>query len=98
MLSVLRFSLIFILLYAPNMLYAQIDQIDVNLVELWLDDVLVAKQGMLSSSYSEDQGAKVLAKEEFTVRICLGRGESSAEIWTTDLSYDYIKINAEYRT
>jgi len=53
---------------------------------------------MLSTSYSEDQGIKVLAKDEFSVRICLGRGESSAEIWTTDLSYDYIKINAEYRT
>ena len=77
---------------------APVDQIDVNLVELWLDDVLVAKQGMLSSSYSEDQGVNVLAKDEFSVRICLGRGESSAEIWTTDLSYDYIKINAEYRT
>ncbi len=77
---------------------APVDQVDVNLVELWLDDVLVAKQGMLSSSYSEDQGVKVLAKDEFSVRICLGRGESSAEIWTTDLSYDYIKINAEYRT
>ena len=53
---------------------------------------------MLSTSYSEDQGIKVLAKDEFSVRIFLGRGESSAEIWTTDLSYDYIKINAEYRT
>ena len=77
---------------------APVDNIDTSLVELWLDDVLVAKEGMLSSSYSEDQGVKVLAKDEFLVKVCLGRGDSSAEIWTTDLSYDYIKINAEYRT
>ena len=77
---------------------APVDRIDISLVELWLDDVLVAKEGMLSSSYSEDQGVKVLAKDEFLVKVCLGRGDSSAEIWTTDLSYDYVKINAEYRT
>ena len=77
---------------------APVDNIDTRLVELWLDDVLVAKEGMLSSSYSEDQGVKVLAKDEFLVKVCLGRGDSSAEIWTTDLSYDYVKINAEYRT
>ena len=77
---------------------APVDNIDTSLVELWLDDVLVAKEGMLSSSYSEDQGVKVLAKDEFLVKVCLGRGDSSAEIWTTDLSYDYVKINAEYRT
>ena len=77
---------------------APVDYIDTSLVELWLDDVLVAKEGMLSSSYSEDQGVKVLAKDEFLVKVCLGRGDSSTEIWTTDLSYDYVKINAEYRT
>ena len=77
---------------------APVDHIDTSLVELWLDDVLVAKEGMLSSSYSEDQGVKVLAKDEFLVTVYLGRGDSSAEIWTTDLSYDYVKINAEYRT
>ena len=77
---------------------APVDNIDTSLVELWLDDVLVAKEGMLSSSYREDQGVKVLAKDEFLVKVCLGRGDSSAEIWTTDLSYDYVKINAEYRT
>ena len=76
---------------------APVDNIDTSLVELWLDDVLVAKEGMLSSSYREDQGVKVLAKDEFLVKVCLGRGDSSAEIWTTDLSYDYVKINAEYR-
>ena len=77
---------------------APVDNIDTSLVELWLDDVLVAKEGMLSSSYSEDQGVKVLAQDEFLVKVCLGRGDSSAEIWTTDLSYEYVKINAEYRT
>ena len=77
---------------------ASIEHIDINLIELWLDDVLVVKKGMLNSSYSEDQGIKVLEKDEFLVKVRLGRGVASAQIWTTDLSYDYVRINAEYRT
>ena len=77
---------------------APVEHIDTNLVELWLDDVLVAKEGMLNSSYNEDQGTKVLEKDEFLVKVRLGRGSASAQIWTTDLSHDYVKINAEYRT
>ena len=52
----------------------------------------------MSSTYTEDAGANVLAQNEFTVLIDLGRGEVSETIWTTDLSYDYVRINAEYRT
>ena len=77
---------------------APIEKVDTSLIELWLDDVLVAREGMLSDSYNEIDGSRVLGKDEFSVRIGLGRGLSSAEIWTTDLSYDYVKINAEYRT
>ena len=77
---------------------APIKHIDMNLIELWLDDVLVVKEGMLNSAYSEDQGTKVLEKDEFLVKVRLGRGIASAQIWTTDLSYDYVKINADYRT
>jgi len=77
---------------------APIEDVDTSLIELWLDDVLVARGGMLSDSYNEIDGARVLGKEEFSVRIGLGRGSCSTEIWTTDLSYDYVKINAEYRT
>ncbi len=77
---------------------APIENVDTSLIELRLDDVLVARAGMLSESYNEIEGSKVLGKEEFSVRINLGRGQTSTEIWTSDLSYDYVKINAEYRT
>ena len=72
--------------------------LDASLVHLWLDDVQVAANGLMSPSYSEQEGARVMAQEEFTVRIDLGRGTASEWIWTTDLSYDYVRINAEYRT
>ncbi len=56
------------------------------------------QQRRRSPSYTEDQGAKVMAQEEITIRIELGRGQCSETIWTTDLSHEYVKINAEYRT
>jgi glutamate N-acetyltransferase/amino-acid N-acetyltransferase len=77
---------------------AQVVDLDVSNVALWLNDVEVARGGMMSSTYTEDAGADVLAQNEFTVLIDLGRGEVSETIWTTDLSYDYVRINAEYRT
>jgi glutamate N-acetyltransferase/amino-acid N-acetyltransferase len=77
---------------------AQIDGLDAAGVSLWLDEVEVAHQGLMSASYSEEAGAAVLAKDEFEVRIDLGRGASTETIWTTDLSYDYVRINAEYRS
>ena len=77
---------------------AEVVDLDVSNVALWLNDVEVARGGMMSSTYTEDAGANVLAQNEFTVLIDLGRGEVSETIWTTDLSYDYVRINAEYRT
>jgi glutamate N-acetyltransferase/amino-acid N-acetyltransferase len=58
----------------------------------------VAQQGLMASSYREEAGAAVMAKPEFEVRVQLGRGDAEAVVWTCDLSYDYVKINAEYRT
>jgi len=77
---------------------APIMDVDTRLIRLWLDDVLVANAGMLSESYTEEEGARVLGNNEFSVKIDLGRGSASTEIWTTDLSYEYVKINSEYRT
>ena len=77
---------------------APIIDVDTRLIRLWLDDVLVANAGMLSESYTEEEGARVLENNEFSVKIDLGRGSASTEIWTTDLSYEYVKINSEYRT
>ena len=77
---------------------AQIDGLDAAGVSLWLDEVEVAHQGLMSASYSEEAGAAVLAKDEFEVCIGLGRGACRETIWTTDLSYEYVRINAEYRS
>jgi glutamate N-acetyltransferase/amino-acid N-acetyltransferase len=67
-------------------------------VDLYLDDVLVAQRGGRSPGYREEQGAAVMKKAEFLVRTVLHRGRASATVWTCDLSFDYVKINAEYRT
>lgn len=78
--------------------YAGIADLDVARVELFLDDVMVAANGGRHPEYREEQGAGVLAKPEFTVRVRLNRGSAAATLWTCDLSYEYVKINAEYRT
>ena len=67
-------------------------------VQLWLDDVRVAQDGLMTQSYSESLGAAVLAQDEFVVTIDLGLGTAEETVWTTDLSYEYVRINAEYRT
>jgi glutamate N-acetyltransferase/amino-acid N-acetyltransferase len=67
-------------------------------VQLWLDDVQVAQDGLMCESYTDQQGTQVLAQDEFKISIDLGMGDAVETIWTTDLSYDYVRINAEYRT
>ncbi|MDE0056078.1 MAG: bifunctional glutamate N-acetyltransferase/amino-acid acetyltransferase ArgJ [Gammaproteobacteria bacterium] len=77
---------------------AGIEDLDPSGVSLHLDDVCVAEGGLVAASYTEAQGAGVMARDEFTVRIDLGRGTCAESVWTSDLSYEYVKINAEYRT
>ena len=77
---------------------ADIDRLDVSAVNVWFDDVPVMSGGLMAPGYTEEAGARVLAGDEFTIRIELGRGAASTEVWTSDLSYDYVRINAEYRT
>ncbi|MEC7991870.1 MAG: bifunctional ornithine acetyltransferase/N-acetylglutamate synthase, partial [Pseudomonadota bacterium] len=77
---------------------AQVADLDASKVALWLDDVQVAEGGLMSSSYTEAAGSAVLAQDEFKVTIDLGRGNAEETIWTTDLSYEYVRINAEYRS
>lgn len=77
---------------------AQVNDLDVEKVYLHLDDVLVAEKGGLSPQYREAQGAAVMQKDAFVIRLSLGRGDAAADIWTTDFSYDYVKINADYRS
>jgi glutamate N-acetyltransferase/amino-acid N-acetyltransferase len=78
--------------------YAGVDDLDVSKLNLYLDDVLVAKQGGRNPEYREEDGQRVMQQSEITVRVKLGRGSESATIWTCDLSHDYVSINADYRS
>jgi len=78
--------------------YAGIGDLDVDRVKLWLGDVLVAENGGRAAAYREEEGAAVMAAPEIVVRIDLARGAARATVWSCDFSYDYVKINAEYRT
>jgi len=77
---------------------AGVADLDTQGVALYLDDVCVAQGGLMSAQYSEQAGAAVMAQPEYRVRVELGRGQASDTVWTCDFSYDYVKINAEYRT
>lgn len=77
---------------------AEIEQLDVDAVDIFLDEVQIVAKGGRAIEYQEEQGAGVFAKEEFCIRIVLARGSISETVWTTDLSHDYVKINAEYRS
>ncbi|TBU82826.1 bifunctional ornithine acetyltransferase/N-acetylglutamate synthase [Pseudomonas daroniae] len=77
---------------------AGVAQLDVSKIDVFLGDVCIASKGCRASSYTEEQGSAVMAEEEITIRIELGRGTCSETIWTTDLSHEYVRINAEYRT
>lgn len=78
--------------------YAGIDDLDVNTLQLYLGDVLVAEKGGRAASYVEEQGSAVMSESDILVRVVLNRGDASATIWTCDFSYDYVKINADYRS
>ena len=78
--------------------YAGIADLAVEKIDLYLDDVLVAKNGGRHPGYQESDGARVMKQPEITVRVVLNRGAAAATVWTCDFSHDYVTINAEYRT
>ena len=78
--------------------YAGIEGLDVEGLQLFLGDVLVAENGGRASAYREEDGQRVMKQSEIVVRVVLNRGDASATVWTCDLSYDYVKINASYRS
>ena len=78
--------------------YAGISDLDVNRIRVHLDDVLVAEHGGRAASYREADGARVMQQDEITISVDLARGDATATIWTCDLSYDYVRINADYRS
>ncbi|SEF79961.1 bifunctional glutamate N-acetyltransferase/amino-acid acetyltransferase ArgJ [Nitrosomonas ureae] len=78
--------------------YAGIDDLDVDGIQLYLDDVLVAEKGGRAGNYREEDGQRVMHQAEITIRVVLNRGTASTTVWTCDFSYDYVKINASYRS
>lgn len=78
--------------------YAGIDDLDVDKLDLYLGDVLVAEKGGRAASYQESQGAAIMKESDILVRVVLNRGTENITIWTCDFSYDYVKINADYRS
>lgn len=78
--------------------YAGVDNLDVNALKLYLGDVLVAERGGRAATYLEEQGSAVMKESEILVRVDLARGNADCTVWTCDFSYDYVKINADYRS
>jgi glutamate N-acetyltransferase/amino-acid N-acetyltransferase len=78
--------------------YAGVDDLDTTRLDLYLDEVLVAKAGGRNPDYKEEDGQRVMKKAEIVVRVLLGRGQANATVWTCDLSHDYVSINADYRS
>jgi glutamate N-acetyltransferase/amino-acid N-acetyltransferase len=78
--------------------YAGVHDLDVSKLNLYLDDVWVAKNGGRNPDYREEQGQRIMQQSEITVRVTLARGTAQATIWTCDLSHDYVSINADYRS
>jgi glutamate N-acetyltransferase/amino-acid N-acetyltransferase len=77
---------------------AGINDLDVDKVQVYLDDILIADNGSRAASYREEDGQAVMDQDVLSIRIMLNRGDAVEAVWTTDLSHDYVKINAEYRT
>ena len=82
----------------PVQLLWRFMSIDLEAIQIYLDDVCIVSQGGRDPGYSEEQGQAVMAQEEITIKVDLNAGAARACVWTSDLSYDYVKINAEYRT
>jgi glutamate N-acetyltransferase/amino-acid N-acetyltransferase len=78
--------------------YAGVKDLDVEKIQVWLDDVQICKDGGAAEDYTEEAGAGVMSQTEMTIRVDLGRGLAKDTVYTCDLSYDYVKINADYRS
>ncbi|MDR2014292.1 MAG: bifunctional glutamate N-acetyltransferase/amino-acid acetyltransferase ArgJ [Azoarcus sp.] len=82
--------------------YAGIDDLDVERLRVWLgnpeEETLVAERGGRAAGYAEETGARIMKHAELTVRVDLARGQAKSTVWTCDFSYDYVKINADYRS
>ena len=73
-------------------------ELAIDAVQIWLDEVCIVRDGGRAADYTEQAGQQVMDRDALTIRVVLGRGDAREQVWTCDLSYDYVKINAEYRT
>ena len=78
--------------------YAGVKDLDVEKIQVWLDDVQICRDGGAATDYTEEAGARVMSQSEISIRVDLGRGQAKDTVYTCDLSYDYVKINADYRS
>ena len=78
--------------------YAGVADLDQQLIELYLDDVHVVTHGGRHPDYKEEDGQRVMKQDEITIRVQLGRGNAHDQVWTCDLSHEYVTINADYRS
>ena len=77
---------------------ADIDDLDVHAVRVLINDLLIAEHGARAASYREEDGVAAMRPGDLRLRIELGRGDAVETVWTSDFSYDYVRINAEYRS
>jgi len=77
---------------------AGLEQLDISGVNIYLDEVCIVRSGAVDADYTEAKGQAVMDQKEISIRVELGRGDSSALIWTSDLSHEYVRINSEYRS
>jgi len=77
---------------------SNIVDLDVNLVQIFLNDVLIAEHGSRADTYSEEAGQAAMQPEDIEIRVSLSRGDHKETVWTSDLTQEYVRINAEYRT
>ncbi len=78
--------------------YAGVEHLDISKIQIYLDKVCIVERGGRAAAYTETQGQAVMKQTDITVRVQLGRGDAHATVWTCDLSHEYVRINAEYRT
>ncbi|GMQ87022.1 MAG: bifunctional glutamate N-acetyltransferase/amino-acid acetyltransferase ArgJ [Gammaproteobacteria bacterium] len=77
---------------------AGVELLDIEKINIFLDAVCIVRNGGVAEDYREQDGQRVMNQEEIVIRVQLGRGDAVEQIWTSDLSHDYVRINAEYRT
>ena len=77
---------------------SQVNNLDLNKIDIYINEILFAKAGAISDSFDEIKISSEMKKNEINLHIILGRGTEEAKVWTTDLSHKYIEINSEYRT